>query len=356
MMFNFANYPVWINLVIFALAGGIVCFSGARLSIYADTIADRTGWGRAFIGALLLGGAASLPEIATTTTASAIGNASLAANNLLGEIGMQMAILALIDLVMVKGALTFFAPQPVLMLGGVILVTLLGLVLAANAVGEFVSLFGIGLWSLIVFSAYLISLYMIQRYERQDYWRAVTLPHQPAAEVTEQRRQEKLHQLSLKKIFLYFAVNSFFVLIAGWILAQIGDTLGEETAMGSSFIGATLLALATSLPEAITTISAVRLGAFDLAISNIFGSNALTVSLFFIADIFYREGTIFAAMDRPSMFMAALAIVLTCVFLWGLLERDNQTIYRMGVDSTIVISIYFGGLLLLYSFNNGVPT
>jgi cation:H+ antiporter len=148
-MFNFANYPVWINLVIFALAGGIVCFSGARLSIYADTIADRTGWGRAFIGALLLGRAASLPEIATTTTASAISNAPLAANNLLG---------------------------------------------------------------------------------------------------------------------------------------------------------------------------------------------------------------IFAAMDRPSMFMGALAIILTCVFLWGLLERDNQTIYRMGVDSTIVISIYFGGLLLLYSINNGVPT
>ncbi|WP_026731110.1 sodium:calcium antiporter [Fischerella sp. PCC 9605] len=354
-MLNFANYPIWMNLVIFAVAGGAVCFTGARLSIYADTIADRTGWGRAFIGALLLGGAASLPEIATTTTASAIGNAPLAANNILGEIGMQMAILALIDMVMVKGALTFFAPQPVLMLGGVVLVTLLALVLAANAAGEFVSLFGIGLWSVIVFGAYLISLYMIQRYERQDYWQPVTLPHQPAAEVTEQITTE-LHQLSLKRIFLYFAANSFVVLIAGWILAQIGDTLGEQTALGGSFIGATLLAFATSLPEAITTISAVRLGAFDLAISNIFGSNALTVSLFFIADIFYRQGTIFAAIDRPSMFMGALAIVLTCVFLWGLLERDNQTIYRMGVDSAIVITIYLGGLLLLYSFSNGAPT
>ncbi|MCX7595271.1 MAG: hypothetical protein N2235_16230 [Fischerella sp.] len=347
-MFNFSNYPVWLNLTIFAMAAGIVCFSGARLSIYADTIADRTGWGRAFIGALLLGGAASLPEIATTATASAIGNAPLAANNLLGEIGMQMAILALIDMAMVKGALTFFAPQPVLMLGGVILVILLGLVLAANAVGEFISLFGIGLWSVIVFGAYLISLHTIQRYERQDYWRPVTLPHQPAVEAIEQRRQNYIH-LSLKRIFLYFAANSFVVLIAGWILAQIADTLGEQTVLGDSFIGATLLALATSLPEGIATISAVRLGAFDLAISNIFGSNSLTVSLFFIADIFYREGTIFAAMDRPSMFMGALAIVLTCIFLWGLLERDNQTVYGMGVDSAMVISVYLGGLLLLYS-------
>ncbi|MBE9169809.1 hypothetical protein IQ238_20530 [Pleurocapsales cyanobacterium LEGE 06147] len=267
---------------------------------------------------------------------------------------MQMAILALIDLAMVQGALTFFAPQPVLILGGVILVTLLALVLAGTAVGQVVSLFGIGLWSVLLFGAYLFSLYLLQRYERQDYWRAVSLPHELIAGTTEQKQQEHLHRLSIKRIFLYFAANSFAVLVAGWILAQVADAIGMQTELGGSFIGAALLALATSLPEAITTISAVRLGAFDLAVSNIFGSNSLTVALFFIADIFYRQRTIFAAMDRPSMFMGALAIVLTCIYLWGLLERDNQTVYRMGVDSVVVVGIYLGGLMILYLLSNGL--
>jgi cation:H+ antiporter len=345
-LFNFANYTVGINLVIFAVAAGAVCFSGARLSIYADKIADRTSLGRAFIGVLLLGGASSLPEMATTATASAIGNAPLATNNLLGEIPMQMGVLALVDLVMVKGALTFFAPHPVLLLAGVLLTILLALTLAGIAAGEIFTLFDVGLWSSVLFVTYIISLYTMQRYENQDYWRPVNLPDEPTPAT--QQRQERLHSIPLKRIYSYFALNSLVVLLAGWTVAQVGNILAAQTDLGGSFVGATLLAVATSLPEAIVTISAVRLRAFDMAMSNIFGSNALTVAIFFIADIFYRQGAILEATDRSAIFMGGLAIILTCVYLWGLLERENRTVYRMGVDSAIVLSIYLGGLIVFY--------
>jgi cation:H+ antiporter len=83
--------------VIFLGASGVVWASGIRLAAYAEEAAQRTGLGRAFVGALLLGGVTSLPELATTVSASAIGNASLAVNNIYGGIALQVAVLALAD-------------------------------------------------------------------------------------------------------------------------------------------------------------------------------------------------------------------------------------------------------------------
>jgi cation:H+ antiporter len=124
--------------------------------------------------------------------------------------------------------------------------------------------------------------------------------------------------------------------------------LAHQTGLGSAFFGATLLALATSLPEVSTTVAAARRGRYATSISNIFGSNAFDVGLLFVADVLYRNGSVLAHGGSSLVFMAALATGMTCIYLWGLMERENRTVWRMGGDSFAVLIVYLGGVTVLY--------
>lgn len=133
---NLTDRPVWASGAVLTAGAVAVWLAGTRLSRVADAIADRTGIGRAFVGAVLLAAATSLPEAATALTAAGGGDAGLAAGYLLGGVAMQTAVLAVADAVVLRDrALTRFAARPVLLLQGVTVVTLLALVLAGRASG-----------------------------------------------------------------------------------------------------------------------------------------------------------------------------------------------------------------------------
>jgi cation:H+ antiporter len=296
-----------------------------------------------------------LPEIATTVTASAAGDAPLAANNLLGGIAMQTAILAVTDLAVVRGALTFFTPRSVLLVQGVLLALLLALVLCGVVVGERFSLLAVGLWPLVLFGVYMLTLYETYRYQGHQRWQPTGDTNSGKAgeeqqpDEGRQKEQGRAGQSDgLGRLFAVFAALSLVVLAAGWTVARVGGALAEQTGLGGSFIGATLVAVATSLPELSTTVSAARAGAYSLAVSNIFGSNALLVALFLPADIAYRDGLVLDAVDQSAVFGAAAGVAVTCVYLWGLLERQDRTVLRAGWDSAIVLVFYLGSLVGLY--------
>jgi cation:H+ antiporter len=364
--FDFQSYSIWLNFGIFAVAAGVVWFIGSQIARYADVISKRTGLGQAFVGALFLAGATSSPEIATTATAAWTGNATLAVNNLLGGITMQTAILAVVDLIIVRGALTVFTPRPVLLLQGVLLVLLLGVTLAGINAGELFWLFGLGLWSALLFGLYVLALYLMQGYEHQERWQPKDVEHEDgvAHEETERTKSEEqenkenverekdkekgYEEWSLTRLSLFFSGGTLIILVAGSILAQVGDALAQQTGLGASFVGVTLLAIATSLPEVSTTLTTARLGNYSMAVSNIFGSNAFMVALFLIADLAYRKGPIFNAVEPAAAFAAAAGIVVTAVYLVGMIERKDRTIWRMGFDSLGVLVLYLGSLVVLY--------
>lgn len=347
---DFRSYPLWLNLAIFVVTAGVIWLVGQRLVTYAELIAERTQLGQAFVGLLFLAGATSLPEVGRTIAASSRGNAALAVDSLLGGIALQTAILAVADLVLGRGALTFFAPRPVLLLEGVLLILLLGLALAGITTGELVVLLGIGLWTLLVFGGYLLSLYLLWQYEGRGRWRPVNPPEEERpAQAPADARAQRFQSWSTRRIILVFLGTSAIIFAAGALLAGLGDALTVQTGLGASFVGATLLALATSLPEVTTTMAASRLGAFALAISNIFGSNALLVALLLVADVFYPAGPILDVVGSPAAFSATLGILGTGVYLAGLIERRNVAVFRMGIDSVLVLVLYFAGVATLYA-------
>lgn len=342
---NFEALGLPLTTALFVAAGMLVWISGTALSRSADVIAERTGLGRAFTGVLLLGAATSLPELATTITASVGGHASMAGNNLLGGVAMQIAVLAVADAFGVPGKpLTFFSATPVFLVQGVMLLIMLAIACAAVAAGEFVSIGGVGGWSLLLGATYVVALYLMYRYERDPQW---TLS-EPQARRPVQADASSWRDRATSAVVLRFAVACAGVLVGGYLVAESGAAIAEQTGIDEGFVGATLVAVTTTLPEVSTTLAAVRLGAYSMAAGNILGTNILEVALFLPADALYRGGPIFAAMGEEANLLTALGIALTCIYLWGALERKDRAILGLGIDSALVLLTYAGGILLYY--------
>jgi cation:H+ antiporter len=350
---DFTSNSIILNLVIFVVAAVIIWFTGTRLSIYGDIISDRTNLGKAFMGLLFLALATEMPEIGTTVSAALANEPQLAVNSIFGGVLMQTFVLVIVDIALIKGALTFFTPKPTLILQGVLLIILLGLALAAVSVGEFIVVANIGLWSFVLFITYIAALFLSQRYEGNETWDAENKPSEEESETVvvapENTDQEKrFDQWSTRRLALTFIGFSLVILVIGFTLSRVAEALAEQTGLGASFVGATLLATATSLPELSVAISAVRLRRYDMAFASIFGSNSIMMLLVFVADIFYREGAILNQVDTSVIFSAAMGIVLTAVYLTGLIERRNRTVLRMGLDSAVVLVLYVVSLVILY--------
>lgn len=350
-MLDFAQRSLASNFAIFAVAATGVWFAGTKLSKYVDEFADRTGLGKAFAGALILGGATSLPELATTLTASYSGAAKLAGTNLLGGVVMQMSVLAFIDAFVLRGRpLTLFSPKSSLIMIGVMLISLIALAAAAISSRELFSIAGIGVWPVVLFAAYIASVWVIFRYEGNPRWepRGETAQPPGSAKDLKDRQHEAFAGTSTGLIVGLFCLASIGVLVGGFFVAKTGEAIAQQTGLGQNFVGATLVALATSLPEVSTTYSAVRFGAYSMAAANILGTNSLEIALFLPAEIAYREGPIFNALDNSVGFLAAIGIIVTALYLWGILERRDKTVLGMGVDSLAVLCVYISGLAIYY--------
>lgn len=348
---TFSSYPLWLNALLFLIASALIWGAGTRLERHADTIAERTGLGQAFTGMLLLSAATSLPEVATTVTAVLLlNNPTLAVHNLMGGVALQTAVLVAADRAnRDRGALTFFSPRFVLLIEGVGLLVLLLLAIAGASTRGFPSVAGVGVWPALVFLAYLGVLYLTYRYRGQPRWtptKADDVPLGRSAAGEEEAGKEG--QPALRRVWLLFGGLSLLVLVGGWAAAQSADVLAEKTGLGPAFLGATLLALATSLPELSTTIAASRQGRYSMAISNVFGSNAFDVSLLFLADLLYRGGSVMAHAETSLVFVAAVGAIMTCIYLWGLMERENRTVLGVGWDSAAALGFYLASMTVLY--------
>jgi cation:H+ antiporter len=346
---SFAELPIWANVLVFALAGGAIWLAGTRLSRVADALSDRTGVGKALIGALLLGGVTSLPEGATTVTASVSGRADIAVNNIFGGVAMQIAILALVDAVATRQALSRTMRSSAVLVQGVLLIIVLALAIAGMIVGE-VELLGFGAWTLAVLAAVLFGLYSVRRNERQPSWRPAGAPD-AASNVSERADppRDRMRRRSIRRLVVELMVASAFVLAGGVAVTRTGEALADQTGVGGSFMGALFIALATSLPEMSTTLGAARLGQHVMAFSNIFGTNLFDVGLLFVADVAYPGPPVLDEMGRFAQLGALLGIVCTAIYVVGILQRRPTTVLRMGVDSALVLSTYVAGMVLLYT-------
>lgn len=341
-MFDFlGGWSLMTAAIIFAIAAIVVTFAGWRMAKLADLLADQTGLGEAVVGAVLLGAATSLPGIVTSAAAAFDGYADMALSNALGGIAAQTLFLCVGDMFYLKANLEHAAASLQNILQATLLFTLLVIILMAAYTPDVV------IWHVhpatpVLFVAYLAGLKMIYGARDNPMWR----PEQ-TAETEEDVPEEQPLDISLTQLWIRFAALAAVVGLAGWAIEQSAVVVINETDISQSVVGALMTAVVTSLPELVTTVSAVRQGALTLAVGGILGGNAFDTLFAAVADVFYRDGSLYHAATDDSMFLLSLTLLLTAILLMGLVRREKFGVANIGFETFLVIGVYIGGALLL---------
>ncbi len=326
---------LWQWVALFALSGVFVVGAGTLLARAGDEIATRTGLGGLLVGMLLLAGATSLPELATDISAALANAPDLAVGDLFGSSMANMAILAIIDLAH-RGRV-----WPGVGLGharlAAIAVGLTSFAVLAILSPSGVAIGWVGIETVLIVVAYVAAATWMHRSRGEGAPAA-----RPTAEIVAPtgwgREGEAGH--SLRYEVGRFAVAALIILIAAPLLAVSGKGIADQTGVGQTFVGALLLAAATSLPELVASVAAVRIGAYDLAVGNLFGSNAFNVTVLFAADVAYVPGPILAAVDPSQVIAGVGAILLMAIALAAVVHGTRTRIRRLEPDAILVLVTY----------------
>lgn len=338
---NAAELPLALNAVLFAAAGTIVWFAGTRLARYADAFAEKTGIGRVALGMILLGSVTSLPEITIATTSTLQGTPLLSITDVLGSAVLNVVILAIADASFGRGALTSIQGSARVMLQGVLGIIIMALSIGAYVAGD-VLLIGIGVWSWLMLAVYVGAVLLLTQARQGEAWR----PKNPDRH--REQIEQDVEQWTLGRLSVLIALAAGGILVAGVTLAQTGAALAEQSGLGLSFFGAVFLAVTTSLPEVSMTVELARRRQYEMAISGIFGTNIFNVTIIVLVDALHSGGPVLPEVGRPASVGALLGIVLTSIYLVGLIERRDRVFLRMGYDSIAVFLTYAAGLVVLY--------
>lgn len=324
-----------ILLVVLAASILVVVAAGSSLAKAGDELAEHTGLGRIFVGALLLALATSLPELGIDLTAAVSDAPNLAIGDLFGSSMANMAILGIIDLRYRKRIL------PTVELGHT-RVAAIGIGLTALAVmgldaSPGVSIASIGVTPIAISVGYVAAL---------AWFRRVPPIGVATPSPTPFRQPPKLRQrwAGSAPIVKQFAIAAALLAISAPTLALSTEELAHRTGASQSFLGVALLATATSLPELVASLAAVRIGAHDLAVGNLFGSNAANMAMIVIVDAAYRPGPILANVDATHSIAGTGAILLMALALASILSGQTNRAQRLEPDSIILLIAYIGAI------------
>jgi len=351
-----SSLPLVVLVGSFVVAGAIIWISGIQLSNATDILSDRFGLGQALGGLILLAFVTNLPEIAITTTAALNHNVDIAVGNILGGIAVQTVVLVLIDGFGVSDhPLTYRAASLVLVLEGALVIGVLAVAVMGSQLPSSLIVARVGPGALLIALVWLAGLWLLRTANKGLPWHEQGYPpdSQPRQSDTKQnKRQAKMKSTSTVRAVSIFAVAALATLAAGVALEETGKEIAVHIGLSGILFGATFLAAATSLPELSTGLASVKNGDFRLAFSDIFGGNAFLPVLFLLATVLSGQAVLPAA-HKTDIYLTSLGILLTMVYLWGLIFRPAREYLRLGLDSILVLILYAIGIAGLVAVAHG---
>jgi len=324
---------LWVQ---FAIAALIIIGAGYKLSHYGSQIAARTGISQTFLGIILFSTVTSLPELTVCiTSASVVGEPDLALGNIFGSNLFNLLLIAVFDIVQGRGAiLDLLSPGHVIAASfGVVLagIAILGIGLGLN-----LNFLWIGIESIILVFIYLLAIRILYRHEVLGLQGETAKADKPA-----QTKGEK-------SPYLFFALGALAIVGAGFWLSHTAEAIAQTTGWGRSFIGSFMLAVVTSLPELAVGIPLIRMGAFNMAIGSLLGSNLFNIAIIPVTDIFFTQGPILAQVSPNHILTAVLGIVMTNIVIIDLIYRAKRVPWRIGWGSISLIALYVLGSITLF--------
>lgn len=327
--------PVVLIWLEFTLCVAVIGVAGFHLSRYGDAIAALTGLSRNWVGLVLLATVTSLPELVTGLSAVMVaGVPDIAVGDALGSCVFNLAILALVDAFYRQGALyTLAGNGHVLSAGfGVILLAGAGLAILLTAQGAMPSIGHVSFASVLIVALYLVAMRTLYLTEQRNTG---------SATVVEPPR------ITLKVALMRYGAASSVIVGAGIWLPLIGVELARLMGWSNSFVGTLFVAFATSVPELATTWGAVRIGAIDMAIGNLLGSNLFDVLILALDDFAYLHGPIYHHVSTVHAVSAISAALMSGVVIVALTYRPVSRVWHTASWASL-------SLLTLYLLNAAI--
>ncbi len=343
-----------ILLIIFTSCAVAIWFAGIKLSETADILSTHFNLGEALGGMILLAIVTNLPEIAITISAALQHHLELAIGNILGGIALQTLVLVVLDVFGLgkKDALTYRAASLVLVLEGILVITVLTLVVIGNQLSPSVIYLGIAPIDVAIVLVWVAGIYMIGKARTDLPWHKLGVLPGSQKEKRGHCRKKK-YDAAIKKgkriswVMFVFAFCSLVTLVAGVGLEESGNAIAGQIGMTGVLFGATVLAAATSLPEVSTGLASIKLKDYQMAVSDIFGGNSFLPVLFMLATVLSGKSVLPLA-HKTDIYLTGLAVLLTIIYIIGLMFRPRKQLLWMGIDSFVVMLVYLAGLLGLF--------
>lgn len=331
---------LWVKFIICTL---IIIFAGYRITKYGSIIAKITGIGELWIGTMLLAAITSLPEVvASISSVVLVREPNLAIGNVLGSNLFNLTIIACMDFIYKKKPLLGEVKERhILSLGfGMLLAAVVTFSLTTNLlIKVHKSNFSlpvishIGVDSLLLAFIYIVSAKLIFNFERQYN--------------VEKENFSSQNNGLIKNILLFFLFSTIIV-ISGIFLTKICDEIACVTNLGHTFVGSIFLAISTSLPEIVVSVSAVKMGEIDLGLGNILGSNIFNMTIIVLSDLFYYQGSILSLVNPSHIVTAVMQIIIYCVVLLSIIYKPTKRFLNLGWSSIFILVLFLLDFLALY--------
>ncbi|MCZ2471464.1 sodium:calcium antiporter [Aquirufa ecclesiirivi] len=333
-------------LFIFLSCTVIIWIAGVKITRAVDAITTHFKLGEAFGGMVFLAIVTNLPEIAITTVAAYHHDYEIAVSNLLGGVAIQTVVLVLIDVFGVgrSAPLTLKGHSRILILEGVALIMILTLVMMAKQFPAQLVFFRTTPIEWLILIIWLGSVYSISRLAKSEE----TVLEQRQIRLSKLRHPKSPFLGGIQSAMLVLAVGAVLTLGAGWALEYSGEILSKRWHISGVLFGGTILALATALPEISTGIASAKMRDYNMAVSDIFGGNAFLPVLFLVASIISGEAVI-PTLSNSDMYLTGLGIILTCIYMVGMVLHARRQVFQMGIDSFCVLLTYLIGLIGLWA-------
>lgn len=320
-------------LAMFVLLGGLIVAAGIFLTKFADQIAESTGMGRSLAGLLLLAAATSLPELSIGWAAVRIDAVDLTLGELLGSCLWNLLLLAVLDLATRTRGNMLSRESAAHALTASVSILLVGIVMAGFVFpfqGAWLRMSPVS-WAIIL--TYILCVRLI--FQDHQFMNAGT------------GNGDQNGSVRVVSIAGYIG-SAAIIFFAAPRLAAVTKDLAEVTGIADTFLGASLVALMTSLPEAVTTVAAIRLGQTNMAVANIFGSNAFNLVIVGIVDL-ADANSIYSVASDAHLVTAVAIIIVTAAALLGLLYRAEKRFWLIEPDAMLVLLLVVGSLYVIYA-------
>jgi cation:H+ antiporter len=326
---------IWIQFSATAL---VIVFAGVRLARYGDVLGEKTGLGRSWVGVVLLAATTSLPELFTGFGATALADLpDIAVGDVLGSCMFNLLILSFMDAVQPEPLSTRAHQGHALSIGfGLLVIGIAGLGLLGSS--RLPALGWIGLYTPALIAVYFVSMRLIFTHER----------HRRMRETREVAEELQYGGVPLRTAVLHYAIAAVLVVGAALWLPRLGAELARQTGLGEAFVGSLFIAITTSMPEIVVSLAAVRIGAIDLGIGNVLGSNLFNLLILGLDDLFYRQGPLLTAADASHGVTVLAVVTMNALFLIGLTYRVMTKRFAVSWDTGAMAAVYVTAVGLAY--------